>query len=84
MLVQVKADCMLAVVQNPENSDNFMDWRTSNDTWVSIEYNAGLAGVAAALNQATRSYDQCLQGYGIYSSAGAICDNNSNTVSTRR
>lgn len=71
-------------LQNPENSDNFMDWRTSNDTWVSIEYNAGLAGVAAALNEAKTSYDQCLQGFGIFSTEGAICDNNSNTASNKR
>jgi hypothetical protein len=73
-----------ALVYNPEDSDNFKDSRTSNDTWVSIEYNAGLAGVAAALNQAKSTYDQCLQGFGIFSTEGAICDNNSNTASRRR
>jgi hypothetical protein len=61
-----------------------LDSRTSNDTWVSIEYNFGLAGVSAALNQAKSSYDQCLQGFGIFSTEGAICDNNSNTAQRRR
>lgn len=70
-------------MQNPNKDDNFVDVRTTNNTWVSIEYNAGLAGVAAALNQAKSSYDQCLQGYGIFSSEGAICDNNSNTASRK-
>lgn len=71
-------------VQNYQKDDNFVDSRTSNLTWVAFEYNAGLAGVAAALNQATRTYDQCLQGFGIFSSEGAICDNNSNTASNKR
>lgn len=60
-------------------SDNFRDLRTSNDTWVSVEYNPGLAGIAAALNQVPGTYEQCLQGYGIFSSEGKICDNNSDS-----
>ena len=63
-------------MQNPVLSDNFQNSRTSNDTWVSIEYQAGLAGTAAALVQVPGTYEECLQGYGIFSTEGAICDNN--------
>jgi hypothetical protein len=64
-----------ALVYNYELSDNFKDSRTSNDTWVSISTNAGLAGSIAGLNQVPGTYDQCLQGFGIFSTEGAICSN---------
>lgn len=64
------------MLQNPLENDNFKDDRTLNDTYVSVEYNWGLAGVAAGLAQTTRTYEECLQGYGIFSSEGPICDNN--------
>lgn len=68
-------------VQNPEKSDRFSDSRTSNQTWVSFEYNAGFAGVIAALRQVPGTYEQCLQGYGIFTSEGRICSNNRDTSS---
>lgn len=41
---------------------------------VGIDQNAGLTGAAAALNQATGTYEQCLQGYGLLSHDKVICD----------
>ena len=63
-------------MQNPLISDLFQDDRTLNDTWVSIEYQWGLAGVAAGLAEEKSTYEECLQGYGIFSSEGPICNNN--------
>jgi endoglucanase len=63
-----------ALVSNPRSWDFFEDSRTSNDTMVGIDQNAGLTGAAAALNQATGTYDQCLQGYGLLSHDKLICD----------
>ena len=63
-----------ALVANPRSWDFFEDSRTSNDTMVGIDQNAGMTGAAAALNEATGTYDQCLQGYGLLSHDKVICD----------
>lgn len=63
-----------ALVSNPRTWDFFEDSRTSNDTTVGVDQNAGLTGAAAALNQASGTYDQCLQGYGLLSHDKVICD----------
>lgn len=62
-----------ALIANPRTWDYFEDARTSNDTAVSIEWNAGLAGAAAGLNQIGGTYDQCLQGYGLLSYEIDVC-----------
>lgn len=63
-----------AFEQDPRTWDFFDDNRGSNDTWVSIDNNAGFTGALAGLNQVTGTYDQCLQGYGILARDAAICD----------
>ena len=62
-----------ALIANPRTWDYFEDARTSNDTAVSVEWNAGLAGAAAGLNQVGGTYDQCLQGYGLLSYEIDVC-----------
>ena len=62
-----------ALIANPRTWDYFEDSRTSNDTQVSVEWNAGLQGAAAGLNQVSGTYDQCLQGYGLLSYEVDVC-----------
>lgn len=50
-----------ALVEFAAFSDSLNDDRASNDTRVSIENNAGATSALAGLNQATGSWDQCLQ-----------------------
>ena len=64
------------MLQNALISDLYQDVRTNNDTWVAVEYQYGLAGVAAGLAQEDSTYEECLQGYGIFSSQGPICNDN--------
>jgi hypothetical protein len=59
--------------QDPRTWDYFEDNRASNDTWVSVELNAGFTGVMAGMNQVPGTYDQCLQGYGILARDVNIC-----------
>lgn len=60
------------------NGDYFLDQRSStNETYVSHSYNAGLTGTFAGLNQmvsGNSGYDQCLQGYGVLSKTIALCN----------
>ena len=65
---------ILSPVQDPRTWDYFEDVRASNDTWVSIDNNAGFQGALAGLNQVSGTYDQCLQGYGIMARDKDICD----------
>ncbi len=62
-----------ARAQDPRTWDYFEDNRASNDTWVSVELNAGFTGVMAGMNQVAGTYDQCLQGYGILARDVNIC-----------
>ncbi|KAK9826822.1 hypothetical protein WJX81_004238 [Elliptochloris bilobata] len=62
-----------ALVMDPRTWDYFEDNRASNDTWVSVELNAGFTSVMAGMNQVTGTYDQCLQGYGILARDVNIC-----------
>lgn len=50
-----------ALVEFPAFSDRFDDVRTSNDTRVSIDNNAGAVSALAGLGVASGSWDQCLQ-----------------------
>ncbi len=50
-----------ALVEFSSFSDSLSDNRASNDTRVSIDNNAGAISALAGLNQATGSWDQCLQ-----------------------
>ena len=50
-----------ALVEFSSFSDTLSDDRTSNDTRVSIDNNAGAISALAGLNEATGSWDQCLQ-----------------------
>ena len=50
-----------ALVEFPAFSDAFDDVRTSNDTRVSIDNNAGAVSALAGLHVASGSWDQCLQ-----------------------
>ena len=50
-----------ALVEFPAFSDSFQDVRTSNDTRVSIDNNAGAGSALAGLAIASGSWDQCLQ-----------------------
>jgi len=59
--------------QDPRTWDYFEDNRASNDTWVSVELNAGFTGVMAGMNQVPGTYDQCLQGFGILARDVNIC-----------
>ena len=63
-----------AIVEFPAFDDHYGDVRASNDSRVSIENNAGATVALAGLNQATGTYDQCLQGYGLLSHDKVICD----------
>ncbi len=64
----------LLATQDARTWDFYDDTRASNDTWVSIDANAGFTGALAGLNQVTGTYDQCLQGYGMFARDKAICD----------
>ena len=64
----------LCMGQDARTWDFYDDTRASNDTWVSIDSNAGFTGAVAGLNQVTGTYDQCLQGYGMFARDKAICD----------
>lgn len=63
-----------AVVEFPSFDDTYADVRASNDSRVSIENNAGFTSVLAGLNQATGTWDQCLQGFGVLTRDKAVCD----------
>lgn len=63
-----------AVVEFPTFDDSYADVRASNDSRVSIENNAGVTSVLAGLNQATGTWDQCLQGFGVLTRDKAVCD----------
>lgn len=60
------------------NGDYFLDERSSsNETYVSHAYNAGLTGTFAGLNamvSGNSGYDQCLQGYGVLSKTIPLCN----------
>ena len=45
-------------------SDNYVDDRTLNSSRVGIMNNVGLPTTSAGLNQASGTWEQCLQGYG--------------------
>ncbi len=65
-----------AIVEFPSFEDKLEDIRTSNDTRVSIENNAGITSALAGLTQATGTWDQCLQGFGVLTKDFAVCDAN--------
>lgn len=65
-----------AVVEFPSFEDRLEDMRTSNDTRVSIENNAGISASLAGLNEASGTWDQCLQGFGVLTKDLAVCDAN--------
>lgn len=50
-----------ALVEFPGFSDTLSDLRTSNDTRVTIDNNAAAISALAGLNEASGSWDQCLQ-----------------------
>ena len=50
-----------ALVEFPSFSDALDDIRTSNDTRVTIDNNAAAISALAGLNEASGSWDQCLQ-----------------------
>ena len=50
-----------ALVEFPSFSDTLSDVRTSNDTRVTIDNNAAAISALAGLNEASGSWDQCLQ-----------------------
>lgn len=50
-----------ALVEFPSFSDTLEDVRTSNDTRVTIDNNAAAISALAGLNEASGSWDQCLQ-----------------------
>lgn len=50
-----------ALVEFGSFSDRLNDDRASNDTRVSIDNNAAAVSALAGLNEATGSWDQCLQ-----------------------
>ena len=54
-----------ALVEFPSFSDTLNDVRTSNDTRVTIDNNAAAISALAGLNEASGSWDQCLQ-VGVY------------------
>lgn len=65
-----------AMVNGPDYKDGdfFTDARAgTNDTYVALDWNVGFQGAVAGLNQASGSYDQCLQGFGIFTQDTAIC-----------
>lgn len=56
-----------ALVSGPVTANGlYADQRTSLENRVSIEYNAGFAGLLAALEQWPRSMTNCLQGRGLF------------------
>ena len=63
-----------AIIEFPAYDDKFADVRASNDSRVSIENNAGATAAFAGLNQATGTWDQCLQGFGVLTRDKAVCD----------
>ena len=63
-----------AIVEFPTYDDAFADVRASNDSRVSIENNAAATSTFAGLNQATGTWDQCLQGCGVLTRDKAVCD----------
>lgn len=63
-----------AIVEFPTYDDAFADVRASNDSRVSIENNAAATSTFAGLNQATGTWDQCLQGFGVLTRDKAVCD----------
>ncbi|KAK9828913.1 hypothetical protein WJX72_002766 [[Myrmecia] bisecta] len=62
-----------ALVMGGGTTDAFQDVRSVNDTQVSIEWQSGLTGSLAGLNQAAGTYDQCLQGFGIFAKDKLVC-----------
>jgi hypothetical protein len=50
-----------ALMEFPSFSDTLSDVRTSNDTRVTIDNNAAAISALAGLNEASGSWDQCLQ-----------------------
>jgi len=63
-----------ALIAAPKPWDYFEDARTSNDTRVGVDQNAGFTTSAAGLNEAAGTYDQCLQGIGLLQRDKVICD----------
>jgi endoglucanase len=63
-----------ALISAPKPWDFFEDARTSNDTRVGVDQNAGFTTSAAGLNEAAGTYDQCLQGIGLLQRDKVICD----------
>ena len=50
-----------ALMEFPSFSDALVDVRTNNDTRVTIDNNAAAISALAGLNEASGSWDQCLQ-----------------------
>lgn len=50
-----------ALMEFPSFSDALVDMRTNNDTRVTIDNNAAAISALAGLNEASGSWDQCLQ-----------------------
>jgi endoglucanase len=63
-----------AIVEFPAFDDHYADVRATNDSRVSIENNAGAGAALAGLNQATGTWDQCLQGFGVLTKDYAVCE----------
>ena len=63
-----------ALIAAPKPWDFYEDARTSNDTRVGVDQNAGFTTSAAGLNEAAGTYDQCLQGIGLLQRDKVICD----------
>lgn len=55
-------------------TDSYTDVRSANNSRTMIEYNAGFAGLAAGLQQAPGTWEQCLQGYGQLTKDTLVCD----------
>ena len=54
-------------------TDIYSDVRSANNSRTMIEYNAGFAGLAAGLQQAPGTWEQCLQGYGQLTKDTLVC-----------
>lgn len=54
-------------------TDDFVDDRTLNSSRVGIVNNVGFTASAAGMNQASGTWEQCLQGYGEFTK-NRICD----------
>ncbi len=54
-------------------TDDFVDERTLNSSRVGIVNNVGFTASAAGMNQASGTWEQCLQGYGEFTK-NRICD----------